>query len=133
MNDRRQTIDKLLRETRTIAVVGMTRRSSRPGYYVPAYLQRQGYHIIPVNPYEEKILGEKAYPDLHAVPEPVDLVLLFRRPEHVPPHVAEAIEVGAGAVWMQSGIVNDAAAAQARAAGLDVVMDACMMIEHRRR
>ena len=133
MQNQSKTIDKILEETETIAVVGMTRRSSRAGHYVPAYLQREGYRVIPVNPNEDEVLGEKAYSNLKQVPEPVDLVLLFRRPENVPPHVEEAIEIGADAVWMQSGIVNEAAAEQARAAGLDVVMNACMMVEHRRR
>lgn len=128
-----QAIERLLRETETIAVVGMTSRKRRAGYYVPAYLQQAGYRIIPVNPNYEEILGEKAYPDLRSVPEPVDLALLFRRPEHVPPHVDEAIEADIGALWMQLGIVNEKAAERARAAGLDVVMDACMMVEHRRR
>lgn len=128
-----ELVEKILEETETIAVVGMSSRRSRAGYYVPAYLQRQGYRIIPVNPYEDEILGEKVYPELEAVPEPVDLVLLFRRSDQVPPHVEEAIAIGADAVWMQSGIVNEAAAARARAAGLDVVMDRCMMVEHRRR
>lgn len=128
-----ELVEKILEETETIAVVGMSSRRSRAGYYVPAYLQRQGYRIIPVNPYEEEILGEKAYPELEAVPEPVDLVLLFRRSDQVPPHVEEAIAIGADAVWMQSGIINEAAAARARAVGLDVVMDRCMMVEHRRR
>ncbi|MDX1665224.1 MAG: CoA-binding protein [Candidatus Promineifilaceae bacterium] len=128
-----ETIERLLEEAQTIAVVGMTSRPSRPDHYVSAYLKDQGYRIIPVNPHEEEVLGEKAYPDLRAVPEPVDLVLLFRRPEHVPPHVEEAIDIGADAVWMQSGIVNRDAARRAQEAGLDVVMDACMMIEHRRR
>ena len=128
-----ETIEKLLDEVKTIAVVGMTSRPSRPDHYVSAYLKNNGYHIIPVNPREEEVLGEKAYPDLHAVPEPVDLVLLFRRPEHVPPHVEEAIAIGADAVWMQSGITNQDAARRAHEAGLDVVMDACMMVEHRRR
>ncbi len=127
------TIKRLLGQTRTIAVVGMSSRPTRAGYYVPAYLQTAGYRIIPVNPALDSALGEKAYPDLAAVPEPIDLVLLFRRPEDVPPHVAEAIAVGAKAIWMQSGIVNEEAAATARAAGLDVVMDRCMMVEHRRR
>lgn len=127
------TIERLLAETKTIAVVGMSGRPTRAGYYVPAYLQQAGYRIIPVNPTLDSALGEKAYPNLAAVPEPIDLVLLFRRSEDVPPHVAEAIAVGAGAIWMQSGIVNEAAAATARAAGLDVVMDRCMMVEHRRR
>ena len=128
-----ETVDKILNQTKTIAVVGMSSRPTRAGYYVPAYLQQQGYRIIPVNPNETEILGEKAYPELEAVPDEVDLVLLFRRSEDVPPHVAEAIEVGADAVWMQSGIVNEEAAQEARAAGLEVVMNRCMMVEHRRR
>jgi predicted CoA-binding protein len=126
-------ISRLLESVETIAVVGLSSRRSRAGYYVPAYLQKQGYRIIPVNPYLEEALGEKAYPDLPAVPHAVDLVLLFRRPEAVPPSVEEAIEIGAKAVWMQLGIVNEAAARRAREAGLDVVMDACMMVEHRAR
>lgn len=121
-----------MREAKTIAVVGFSSRQSRAGYYVPAYLQKQGYRIIPVNPYLEEGLGQKAYPDLKAVPEPVDLVLLFQRSENVPPFVDEAIEIGAGAVWMQLGIANEKAAAKARAAGLDVVQNACMLVEHRR-
>jgi predicted CoA-binding protein len=128
-----ETIDRILGRTETIAVVGMSSRRSRAGYYVPAYLQREGYRIIPVNPYEEEILGEKVYPNLEAVPERVDLVLLFRRSEEVPPHVEEAIAINADTIWMQSGIVNEAAAEKARAAGLDVIMNRCMMVEHRVR
>ncbi len=128
-----ETIARLLDETKTIAVVGMSSNPTRAGYYVPAYLQQAGYRIIPVNPNLDEALGEKAYPDLAAAPGPIDLVLLFRRPEDVPPHVDEAIAAGAKAVWMQSGIVNDEAAQKASAAGLDVVMDRCMMVEHRRR
>lgn len=128
-----QTIERLLAQTKTIAVVGLSSNPTRAGYYVPAYLQRAGYRIIPVNPSLHTALGEKAYPNLAAVPEPIDLVLLFRRSEDVPPHVQEAIAVGADAVWMQSGIANEEAAAAARAAGLDVVMNRCMMVEHRRR
>jgi predicted CoA-binding protein len=128
-----ETIDQLLQITETIAVVGLSSRQHRPGYYVPAYLQAQGYQIIPVNPYLDEALGEKAYPNLSSIPDSVDLVLLFRRSEAVPPIVAEAIAIGADAVWMQSGIRNQAAADIARAAGLEVVMDRCMMVEHRRR
>lgn len=128
-----EIIDRLLAETRTIAVVGLSSSPERAGYYVPAYLQQAGYRIIPVNPSLDTALGEKAYPNLAAVPEAIDLVLLFRRSEDVPPHVQEAIAAGAGAVWMQSGIINEDAAAVARAAGLDVVMNRCMMVEHRRR
>lgn len=127
-----RTIETIFAETRTIAVVGFSSRPERAGYYVPAYLRDQGYRIIPVNPHLQTGLGEKAYPDLSSVPEPVDLVLIFRRSEEVPSVVEQAIAIGAKAVWMQLGIVNEAAAARARAAGLRVVMDACMLIEHRR-
>ena len=121
-----------MREARNIAVVGFSSRQARAGYYVPAYLQQQGYRIIPVNPYLEEGLGQKAYPDLKSVPEPIDLVLLFQRSENVPPFVDEAIAIGAKAIWMQLGIANEKAAAKARAAGLDVVQNACMLVEHRR-
>lgn len=127
------TIERILNTTETIAVVGLSSKAHKAGYYVPAYLQQHGYRIIPVNPNLDASLGEPAYPDLTSVPDPVDLVLIFRRPENVPPSVEEAIEIGAQAVWMQRGIVNEPAAEKARAAGLDVVMDACMMVEHRRR
>jgi predicted CoA-binding protein len=125
-------MEKIMREARNIAVVGFSSRQARAGYYVPAYLQQQGYRIIPVNPYLEEGLGQKAYPDLKSVPEPVDLVLLFQRSENVPPFVDEAIAISAKAVWMQLGIANEKAAAKARAAGLDVVQNACMLVEHRR-
>ena len=127
------SIQRLLETTKTIAVVGLSKKPGRPGNYVPAYLQSQGYKIIPVNPILKEGLGETAYPDLLSVPEPVDLVLLFRRSEDVPPHVEEAIQIGARAIWMQSGIVNFEAAKKARQVGLEVVMDACMMVEHRLR
>lgn len=128
-----QTIEKILGNTKTIAVVGLSSKKARAGYYVPAYLQKHGYRIIPVNPYLEEALGEKAYAELAEIPNPVDLVLLFRRSEDVPPFVEQAIAIGAGAVWMQLGIANEAAAEKARTAGLDVVMDACMLVEHARR
>ena len=123
---------RILETVKTLAVVGLSSRPSRAGYYVPAYMQQAGYRIIPVNPHLEQALGEKAYPDLLAVPEPVDLVLIFRRSEEVPPVVEQAIEIGAQVVWMQVGVVNELAAAKARAAGLAVVMDACIMVDHRR-
>ncbi len=126
-----ETVDKILVETKTIAVVGFSSRTHKAGYYVPAYLQEQGYRIIPVNPFLDVGLSEKAYPDLLSVPEPVDLVLIFQRSANVPPFVDQAIEIGAKAVWMQQGIRHETAAAKARAAGLDVVQDACMMVEHR--
>ncbi len=99
---------------------------------MPAYMQSQGYRIIPVNPHLEGRLGEKAYPDLHSIPDNVDLVLLFRRSEEVPPFVDQAIEIGAKAVWMQLGVINHPAAEIARKAGLEVVMDKCVASEHRR-
>lgn len=128
-----QTIQKLLDTSNTIAVIGLSNKLDKPAHYVPAYLQSQGYRIIPVNPILQEALGEKSYPDLHSVPEPVDLVLLFRRSEEVFPFVEQAIQIGAKAVWMQLGIANQEAAELARRAGLDVVMDACMLTEHRRR
>lgn len=131
MNDD-QIIREILINTHTIAVVGLSDRPERAGHYVAAYLQRERYHIIPVNPYLTEGLGEKAYPVLTDVPEPVDLVLLFQRSENVPPFVDQAIHIGAKAVWMQSGIQNEPAAEKARRAGLAVVQDACMMVEHRK-
>jgi predicted CoA-binding protein len=127
-----QVIRKILDQTKTIAVVGFSSRMDRAGYYVPAYLQQQGYRIFPVNPNIETGLGTAAYPDLSALPEVPDLVLIFRRSEAVPPIVDQAIELGAKAVWMQLGITNQQAAQKAISAGLDVVMDTCMMVEHRR-
>ena len=130
--DEQDKIARLLRESQTIAVVGLSSRQNRAGYYVPAYLQENGYRIIPVNPNLDSALGERAYPDLLSVPEPVDLVLIFRRSEHVMRPIELAIEIGAKAVWMQLGIFNQEAADRAVQAGLEVVMDACMMVEHRR-
>ena len=127
-----QPITKILSEAATIAVVGFSSKPAKAGYYVPAYLQEKGYKIIPVNPNLSEGLGETAVPSLTAITEPVDLVLIFQRSENVPPFVDEAIEFGAKAVWMQLGIANETAAAKARAAGLDVVQDACMLVEHRR-
>jgi predicted CoA-binding protein len=126
------TIEKLLETTKSIAVVGLSSRKTRAGYYVPAYLQDNGYRIFPVNPYLESALGETAYPDLLTIPHQVDLVLIFRRSEQVRRPVELAIEIGAKAVWMQLGIFNQEVADLAVEAGLDVVMDACMLVEHRR-
>jgi predicted CoA-binding protein len=120
----------LLKAGRTVAVVGLSVKPGRPAQYVPAYMQQQGYRIIPVNPNLEQALGEKAYPSLLQVPEPVDIVQIFRRSEDVPPVVDQAIAIRAGAIWMQSGIVHSEAAARAEAAGLQVVMDACMRTVH---
>ncbi len=129
-----ETMKKIMRQTKTIAVVGMSKKPHRAGYYVPRYLQEAGYRIYAVNPYlKEPVLGEQPYAALSDLPEPVDLVLLFQRSENVPPFVTEAIANKAKAVWMQLGIRNDEAAAEAEQAGLDVVQDACMMVEHRRQ
>jgi uncharacterized protein len=125
-------IEEILDKTSSIAVVGLSSRPSRPGYYVPSYLQKHGYRIVPVNPELDEALGERAYHDLLAVPEPIDLVLVFRRSEAVEPTVEQAIQVKAKAIWLQKGIINIQAAEIARAAGLLVVMDACMMVEHRK-
>lgn len=125
-------MNKIFHATRTIAVVGMSSKPYRAGYYVPAYLQEQGYRIIPVNPFlHEPVLGETPYAALSEVPEPVDLVLIFQRSENVPPFVDQALEIGAKAVWMQLGIAHPEAARKAQQAGLDVVMDACILVEHK--
>lgn len=122
---------QILQSTRTIAVVGLSASKTRAGYTVPKYMQSVGYRIIPVNPELDESLGEKAYPDLRSVPEPIDMVLIFRRNEHIPPIVDEAIEVGAKSVWMQLGLYNEEAAQKARAAGLEVIEDACIAVDHR--
>ena len=129
--DQDTSINKILAEAKTIAVVGFSSVPHKAGYYVPAYLQKQGYRVIPVNPNLSAGLGEPAYVTLADVPEPIDLALIFQRSENVPPFVEQAIECGAKAVWLQLGIANAAAAERARAAGLDVVQDACMLVEHR--
>ncbi|MEZ4540370.1 MAG: CoA-binding protein [Chloroflexota bacterium] len=127
-----QPIEKIMAESNTIAVVGFSSNPQKAGYYVPAYLKRQGYAIYAVNPnVGEGLGGEPAYGTLGEVPTPVDLVLIFQRSENVPPFVDQAIEIGAKAVWMQLGIANEAAAQKAEAAGLDVVQNACMLVEHK--
>lgn len=130
--DKQQTIEYILANAKTIAVVGLSSERYKAGYYVPEYLQQEGYRIIPVNPYLHSALGEKAYPELSAVPDPIDLVLIFQRSENVPPFVDQAIDVGAKMVWMQLGIMNQKAAEKAETAGLKVVQNACMLVEHRR-
>lgn len=126
------TSEKLLRNGKTIAVVGLSNRRARPSYGVSEYLKAMGYHIVPVNPNETEVLGEKAYSTLDEIPEHVDIVDIFRRSECVPDIVDAAIRIGAQGVWMQEGVVNDDAATKARAAGLDVVMDRCILKEHRK-
>ncbi len=115
-----------------IAVVGLSSDPERPSLSVAAYLQDHGYRIIPVNPNETEVLSEKAYPTLISIGEPVEVVQIFRRPEHIPDIVDDAIRIGAKAIWMQSGISHDSAAARATAAGLVVVTDRCMRTEHRK-
>ncbi len=127
-----ETIQKILQDSCTVAVVGLSSNPERPSYEVAHYLQQRGYRIIPVNPNETEVLGEQAYPDLLSVPEPIDVVDIFRRSEAVPSIVEQAIKIGAKAVWMQKGVRHEEAAAQARHAGLLVVMDRCMMAESRR-
>ena len=127
-----RTAEDILSEGKTIAVVGLSPRPERDSHLVAKYLKEHGYRIIPVNPMVDEVLGEKSYPDLKAIPERVDVVDAFRKAEDVLPIVDQAIDIGASAVWMQLGIVNEAAAARAREAGLGVVMDLCMLIEHKR-
>ena len=124
------SIPEILRTYKTIAVVGLSSRRTRPSYGVAEYMQSAGYRIIPVNPAETAVLGEKAYPDLGSIPEPVEIVNIFRRSEFVPEVVDEAIRVGAKAIWMQEGVVHEEAARKAESAGLAVVMDRCILKEH---
>ncbi|MBK9315596.1 MAG: CoA-binding protein [Acidobacteria bacterium] len=127
-----ETIEEVLKSSRTIAVVGLSSNPMRPSYGVARYLQQMGYRIIPVNPNESQVLGERAWPTLAAVPEPFDLVNIFRRSEEAGHHVDEAIRIGARAVWMQDDVIDEAAAQRAVDAGLLVVMDRCMLREHMR-
>jgi hypothetical protein len=124
------TMEKIFKQSKTIAVVGLSSNPVRASHSVARYLQSQGYQIIPVNPNEKEVLGEKAYPDLLSIPEKVDIVDIFRRSEDVPPIVDQAIQMKAKVVWMQEGIVNEEAAKRANAAGLTVIMDKCMYKEH---
>ena len=126
-----EQLAQILRATKTIATVGLSDKPDRPGHTIPAYLQKQGYRIIPVNLYLSEALGEKTYASLRDIPEPVDVVQIFRLSEAVPPIVEDAIAIGAKVVWMQLGIRNNAAAERAKAAGLKVVMDTCMGETHR--
>jgi len=125
-------IRELLKTARVIAVVGLSNRKYRPSFSVSEYMQRAGYRIIPVNPNETSVLGEKAYASLEDVPGEIDIVDIFRRSEFVPEIVEQAIRMGAKSIWMQEGVVHEEAAARARAAGLTVVMDRCILKEHQR-
>lgn len=130
MND--AGIRKILEETRTIASVGLSSKPDRPSYGVCAFLKLKGYRIIPVNPNETQVLGETSYPDLASIPEKVDVVQIFRKPEAVPAIVEDAIRIGAKVVWMQDGAGNPDAAKRAEDAGLVAVVDDCMLREYRR-
>jgi uncharacterized protein len=127
-----QAIEQILDECRTIAVVGLSSNPWRPSYNVAAYMKEQGYKVIPVNPNEQQVFGDKAYPTLSDVPDKIDLVDVFRRSEEAGAAVDEAIKVGAKAVWMQEGVIDEAAAERAAAAGLLVVMDTCLLKAHMR-
>ena len=130
MNDD-QMMKDILTTAKTVASVGLSGNEEKVSHSVGAYLQYAGYRVIPVNPTTDEILGEKSYPNLESIPEKIDVVQVFRRSEDVPPIVESAIKIGAKAVWMQEGIVNEEAAQTARAAGLQVVMDSCMRATHR--
>jgi predicted CoA-binding protein len=128
-----ETIKRILDECRTIAVVGLSSEPTRPSHGVAAYMQRHGYRVIPVNPNESEVLGEKSYASLVQVPEKIDLVDVFRRSEEAGAAVDEAIAIGAKAVWLQDGVIDEAAAQRALDAGLMVVMDRCWLKEYVRR
>lgn len=129
------SIGEILSSAKTIAVVGLSSKCFRASYGVSQYMQAAGYRIIPVNPHETEVLGEKAYPTLESIPvgTKIDIVDIFRRSEEVPEVVEAAIRIGARAIWMQEGVVNEASAQKARRAGLAVVMDLCILKEHRAR
>ena len=126
------TLRRILRESRVIAVVGLSADWFRPSYFAAKYMQEHGYRVIPVNPKYPDILGEKCYRSLRDIPEKVDIVDVFRKPADVMPIAEDAIAIGAKVLWQQLGVRNEAAAAKARAAGLETVMDRCVKIEHGR-
>ena len=123
---------RILRNSRTLAVVGLSAQWHRPSYFAAKYMRDHGYRIFPVNPRYDEVLGQRCYPDLQSVPEPIDIVDCFRKAEEIPAIADAAVAVGAKVLWMQLGIVNDEAAQRASAAGLDVVMNRCVKIEHAR-
>jgi len=126
------SLRRILKQNHTIAVVGLSAQWFRPSFFAAKYLQEHGYRVIPVNPAYPEILGEKCYPSLLDIPEPVDVVDVFRKPQDAPPIVEEAVRIGAKVLWMQIGVIHEEAARRAREAGLEVVMDRCMKIEHAR-
>ena len=127
-----ETIRRLVLNARTVAVVGLSGNELRASNFVGYYLKRHGYRVIPVNPHEEQVLGEHAYPSLADVPVPIDIVDVFRNPEAVPKLAREAVAVEAGALWLQFGVISEEGARIARDGGLDVVMDRCLKVEHAR-
>jgi hypothetical protein len=129
--DRDSALREILLSAKTIASVGLSSNPNKESYRIASYLKAQGYRVIPVNPTASEIMGETSYPDLQSVPEKIDVVQVFRKPEDVPPVVEDAIKAGAKVVWMQEGIVHEEAAEKARRAGLQVVMDTCMRVAHR--
>ncbi|HKI53690.1 MAG TPA: CoA-binding protein [Anaerolineales bacterium] len=131
MNNDQEMRDILL-SANTVASVGLSSNDEKESYWIVFFLKEQGYRMIPVNPKATEIFGEKAYASLSEIPDKIDVVQIFRRPEDVPPVVEEAIKIGAKVVWMQEGIVNEEAARMAREAGLQVVMNACMRATHKR-
>ena len=132
INESSDEIKKILKESSTIAVVGISQDESKPSFKVAKYLKSQGYKIIPVNPKYTEVLGEKCYPSLNDIPESIDIVDIFMRAENVPPIVDMAIQKKAKTVWMQEGIVNNSAAEIAKQNGLKVIMDRCIYKEHRK-
>ena len=132
MNEDINTLRRILRENKTIAVVGLSANWLRPSYFAAKYMQEHGYRVIPVNPAYQEVLGEKCYPTLRNIPHEVDIVDCFRKSEEIGPIAEEAIAIGAKVLWMQLGVINHEAAEKARAAGLEVVMDRCVKIEHAR-
>ena len=126
------TLRRILAECQTIAVVGLSAKWHRPSFFAAKYLQDHGYRVIPVNPNYEEILGEACYPNLEAIPEQVDMVDLFQKPEITPDYARQAVKIGARALWLQLGIVNEEARQIGEASGLDVVMNRCVKIEHAR-
>jgi predicted CoA-binding protein len=126
-------IREILEQGKALAVVGLSSKVMRSSHGVAEYMQRHGYRIIPVNPHEESVLGEKGYASLDAVPDAIDVVVVFRRSEFVPEVVEAAIRKGANVVWMQEGVIHEQAAERARAAGLKVIMDRCILKEHAKR
>ena len=123
---------RILLRSRTLAVVGLSAQWHRPSYFAAKYMRDHGYRIFPVNPRYDEVLGQRCYPDLRSVPEPIDIVDCFRKAEEIPAIADAAIAVGAKVLWMQLGIVDDESAQRASAAGLDVVMNRCVKIEHAR-